>query len=88
MNSKFNLIFICFVIKLINVQHVSTMMEEHDVPPMSIIRQFNSLVFYNDSETEQMSQRDRLHLHHAFVRDSDKWRNGQIEYEIDKNFDG
>ncbi|XP_037025222.1 astacin-like metalloprotease toxin 5 [Bradysia coprophila] len=76
MNSKFNLIFVCFLINLINVCIVSTVNT----------KLLDSLAYYNESSISKLSPRDRFNLHHAFVVEDNKWKNGRIGYQIDENF--
>ncbi|XP_037025215.1 astacin-like metalloprotease toxin 1 isoform X3 [Bradysia coprophila] len=76
MNSKFIRIFVCFVINVINVCNVFT----------ANTTLLDGLSYYNESVISKLSPRDRFNLHHAFVVEDNKWKNGRIGYEIDDKF--
>lgn len=80
MNSKINSIFVCFVISLIIVLNI-----EHTKADVDLL---DNLIYYDDSEIDELSFKDRSNLHHAFVIEESKWDDGQINFKIDKNFDG
>ncbi|KAG4074785.1 hypothetical protein HA402_006424 [Bradysia odoriphaga] len=78
MNSKFNLISVGVVINLIKIFNVSTVNANL----------LDSIVYYNDSEIREwgFSNKDMFNLHHSFVIEQSKWKDGQINFKIDKNF--
>lgn len=78
MNSKFNLILVYFAINLINVINVTAVNTNL----------LDSLAYYNESTMQKMSSQDKFNLHHAFVIEYNKWKDGLIHYQIDDNFDG
>lgn len=44
---------------------------------------------HNDEhEIQLLSFKDKFNLHHAFVIEERKWRNGVVNFKIDKNFNG
>lgn len=67
----------CFCINLINVCNATVSKDEVDVD-----------VYYDDSEIDSMSEKDKFNLHHAFVAEKLKWKYATISFKIDKAFSG
>ncbi|XP_037025221.1 zinc metalloproteinase nas-4-like isoform X4 [Bradysia coprophila] len=76
MDSQLKVIFVCFIVNSIIVCNVSTV--DANV--------LDNSVYYHENDVSKMSSKDIYNLHHGFVEEVFKWKDGQINFKIDKNF--
>ncbi len=75
---KFSLIFLCFFVNLIDLSNLTASNDESR----------DNLDIDEDIDPQSLSFKDKFNLHHAFVIEKEKWKDGLIFFKIDKNFSG